>query len=678
MRTFAGFYRIVLTVIFVVCMAPHHTHAAWMNPGWAHRKSHVVTSATGAGTNYPVRIVVHYGSGTDSGNDVYLGGNSNTDFSDIRFTDNDETTALDYWMESETDSSQAVFWVEIADDIGSSNATIYLYYGNSSATTASNGTNTFTMFDDFNDGSLDGSKWTTKNGTWVEQNGMLQQTSAVYVDPKKAIATGGPTGDGYVMMAKVRPDSGTHFDTRIGLSLKTNTSDGRGYNYLFHNFTTKTAEQFLDDGVAWGTSYSRSAWSFSTWYWFAIYSSSTTVYGQTWNDGSNPPGWNSWTRSGRSGYLALNGGSYDETVSFDDVAIRKIVSPEPTNSTWGAEENQPAPIVQSSNYKLKSYVTGVSGSSDMSSTSYHVEGTAGEQSGDEMSSTTYKGLPGYYPTQQANVPGAPTVTNVDSDHYNQLLVQIDNGANPTDTVFAIAISSDNFTTTQYVQSDHTVGSTLGIEDYQTYADWGGASGFTVIGLSPTTTYYFKVKAMQGDFTETGYGPTTNEATIDPYLTFDIDVASTDTETDPPFEISFGNLSTSVTTATDKIWVDFATNGEAGGVVYVQGTNAGLASASTGHTIASASSNLATASSGFGLQVSAVSETSGGPLAAVSPYDGSADNVGVVDTTIRNAVTTSDPIHGGRITMTLKAKVDSLTPAATDYTETITVTGSGSF
>lgn len=334
--------------------------------------------------------------------------------------------------------------------------------------------------------------------------------------------------------------------------------------------------------------------------------------------------------------------------------------------------------VKSDNYILKSYVTGVSGSSDMSSTSYRVEGTAGEQSGGEMSSTSYKGLPGYYPTQQSNVPGAPTITNVDGDHYNQLLVQIDNGNNPTDTVFAIAISTDSFATTQYVQSDHTIGSTLGIEDYQTYADWGGAGGFTVIGLSPSTTYYFKVKAMQGDFTETGYGPVANEATINPYLTFDIDVASTDTETDPPFTISFGNLSTSVATASDKIWIDFATNGAAGGVVYVQGTNAGLASAATGHTIASSTTDLATASSGFGLQVSTTSETSGGPLTAVSPYTSGADNVGVVDTAIRNAVTTSNPVHGGRITMVLKAKIDTLTPAATDYNETITVTGSGSF
>jgi len=39
-------------------------------------------------------------------------------------------------MESYTASGNAVFWVEVADDLSSSNATIYVYYGKSSATRA--------------------------------------------------------------------------------------------------------------------------------------------------------------------------------------------------------------------------------------------------------------------------------------------------------------------------------------------------------------------------------------------------------------------------------------------------------------------------------------------------------------------------------------------------------------
>jgi len=102
----------------------------WLT-GWTYRKSHVINSASGAGTNYQVKIKAHYGSGTDSGEDVYLNGKCRTDFGDIRFTDDDGETELDYWMEEKVDSDYAVFWIEIADDLSSSNATIYIYYGNS-------------------------------------------------------------------------------------------------------------------------------------------------------------------------------------------------------------------------------------------------------------------------------------------------------------------------------------------------------------------------------------------------------------------------------------------------------------------------------------------------------------------------------------------------------------------
>ncbi|MEM3875277.1 MAG: DUF2341 domain-containing protein [Candidatus Bathyarchaeia archaeon] len=107
----------------------------WLQ-SWLYRKSHVINSASNAGTNYPIRIKVYYGSGTDSGENVYLGGKCRTDFGDVRFTDDDGTTLLDYWMESKVDGDYAIFRVEVADDLSSNSATIYVYYGNSQATRA--------------------------------------------------------------------------------------------------------------------------------------------------------------------------------------------------------------------------------------------------------------------------------------------------------------------------------------------------------------------------------------------------------------------------------------------------------------------------------------------------------------------------------------------------------------
>lgn len=126
--------------------------------GWNYRKSHDITGAANAGTNYQMRVIVHYGAGADSGEDVYLNGKCETDFGDIRFTDDDGTTELDYWMESKVDSDNAVIWVEVKDDLDS-NQSIYIYYGKSGESTTSDGEATFLLYDDFLSAVLDLAKW---------------------------------------------------------------------------------------------------------------------------------------------------------------------------------------------------------------------------------------------------------------------------------------------------------------------------------------------------------------------------------------------------------------------------------------------------------------------------------------------------------------------------------------
>lgn len=59
---------------------------------------------------YVLPITVHYGSGTDSGDDVYLT-DCYVDFTDIYFTEEDHTTLIPYYRFSYTDSDQAVFYV---------------------------------------------------------------------------------------------------------------------------------------------------------------------------------------------------------------------------------------------------------------------------------------------------------------------------------------------------------------------------------------------------------------------------------------------------------------------------------------------------------------------------------------------------------------------------------------
>jgi|GEM_PF-1590925 len=88
-------------------------------------------------------------------------GKMRSDCGDIRFTDSDRTTLLNYWVESGTcNTSNTHIWVKVPLIPGNSNKTIYLWYGNPNAISLSNGDLVFEFFDDFNGNTLDTSKWT--------------------------------------------------------------------------------------------------------------------------------------------------------------------------------------------------------------------------------------------------------------------------------------------------------------------------------------------------------------------------------------------------------------------------------------------------------------------------------------------------------------------------------------
>lgn len=322
----------------------------------------------------------------------------------------------------------------------------------------------------------------------------------------------------------------------------------------------------------------------------------------------------------------------------------------------------------STNYQLKDFGFGTGGVGNATSGSYALDGISGEQSGGKLTGTGFDLGSGLLFTNQANVPPAPTFTNPAS-YYNKLRIVLDAGGNPSDTKFAIAISTDDFVTTNYVQSDATVGAVLGAEDYQTYAAWGSGTGTMIIGLASGTTYKVKVKAIQGKFTETGYGPTATAATVNPTLSFSINTNL----------IQFGSLfAGTVTDSPQSVVADFSTNGESGGKVYVSGQNGGLLSSSNGYRIDATTGDLTSASEGFGAQGASATQTSGGPLSIVSPYNVSGSTVGIVNTSIREIFSSTAPIGGGQGTFLLKAKASAVTPAAGDYTETLTVIASASF
>ena len=136
---------------------------AWL-ADYGYRKSITLSRASGAVTNYQMKLLVGESSGA-TGETVDCGGKCLSSFNDLRFTTSDGTTILDYWIESisgTTPNQLATIWVEF-DSIGTSDTTFYMYYGNNDAVSVSNITNTFIIGDDFergNNGDTIGGDWT--------------------------------------------------------------------------------------------------------------------------------------------------------------------------------------------------------------------------------------------------------------------------------------------------------------------------------------------------------------------------------------------------------------------------------------------------------------------------------------------------------------------------------------
>lgn len=330
----------------------------------------------------------------------------------------------------------------------------------------------------------------------------------------------------------------------------------------------------------------------------------------------------------------------------------------------------------STNFQLEEYGFGSGGIASASSTNFLLSGLSGEIETASLSSTNFIALPGLTYTLQPNIP-PPAVTNP-SNYYNKLHVVVNNASYPTDTTFAIQVASNSADFSQnvyYVQADNTLGTNI---FFQTYASWGSASGFDIIGLYPGTTYYVKTAAKRGVYQQGPWSGTANAATSNSSFTFSLVTTSQPT---PPFSVDIGNLTAgNVTTSSDKVTATITTNATGGGLVYLYGTNNGLKSTyASNYVISSTSTDLASALEGYGARGTAVTETSGGPMRLISPYNGASNNVGVIDTAKRTlADSTLAPVSSGEVSFELQAKAKTTTPSATDYTDILTVIATGSF
>jgi hypothetical protein len=124
---------------------------AWWNCDWKYRIPITIKENSGNTlTDYQVLITVNTQI-------LISDGKMKSDCSDIRFTYYDGTTETEipYWIESGCGTTATKIWIKVPNIPASGNVTVYMYYGNPSATSRSSGEQVFEFFDDFEDGNLD-------------------------------------------------------------------------------------------------------------------------------------------------------------------------------------------------------------------------------------------------------------------------------------------------------------------------------------------------------------------------------------------------------------------------------------------------------------------------------------------------------------------------------------------
>jgi len=153
------------------------TKADWMNENWLYRQEIKIVNTGAALTNYQVKLTLDTQS-------LISAGQMRSDCGDMRFTSSDGFTQLSYWIESGINTASTIVWVKVPSLPASTSTKIYMYYGNPSAISASNGASTFLLFDDFSDG--DASDWTNYglgSVTIVNDNGNYALLKTGYDDP---------------------------------------------------------------------------------------------------------------------------------------------------------------------------------------------------------------------------------------------------------------------------------------------------------------------------------------------------------------------------------------------------------------------------------------------------------------------------------------------------------------
>ncbi|RKR82285.1 gliding motility-associated-like protein [Mucilaginibacter gracilis] len=184
-------------LFIVLCFSPFLLKGQCLT-GWLYKAPITVSNSNGSAlADFQVSITLNTQA-------LISAGKMNAAGNDIRFVDG-SCTNLPYWIESGINTANTIIWVKVNSVPANGTNTIYCYYGNSAAAAATDGNATFMLFDDFDGGTLDASKWTAYGSPYSISGGSISfQASSASSVVRSNASLPGP----YVSEIKANSTSG--------------------------------------------------------------------------------------------------------------------------------------------------------------------------------------------------------------------------------------------------------------------------------------------------------------------------------------------------------------------------------------------------------------------------------------------------------------------------------------
>ena len=326
--------KLVLLSLLVILLSAHIVTAGFPED-WAYRKQFTLTNSGSALTDYQIMFTVYRSTGTDSGTTVYVGTNCQDDYDDIRFI-NASCAVQPYWIES-YNSSFAAVWVKFSS-IPTGNSTWYLYYGNSSATSAQSAPgDIFIKYEGFESGKV--GVFTNSGGetSTVQTSTVKEGTYAL-----KLTDTSSSTSSGRYSPANTFWDQWQR-KIEVWMRIDTSSTTGAISTYLTKSGYLRCTCSINDDGrfAYWtGSSTYFGTSQKNTWYKFQFrlesskwgFSVFDTNYKELYRYDNLSYGSMSVTYT--DVYLISSNYAVGDSY-FDGVRTCQYATPEPTVSAWG-------------------------------------------------------------------------------------------------------------------------------------------------------------------------------------------------------------------------------------------------------------------------------------------------------------------------------------------------------